>query len=97
MKVVTVSSKRQITLPKEVLDLLEVKPQEKLILRVTKTGKRKTAFLEPLRTTIVNQTAGSLTHHVHKSKLGTPLYKILTEAKKTTSKKLAEGMLLNDK
>lgn len=86
MKIVKISSKRQITIPNELLLGLNLQPMGKLIIQ----AEDKTLIMKPLKTSIVEQTAGSLTKFVSPSKLGVPLSKILKETKKKTAAKLAK-------
>lgn len=88
MKIVKISSKRQITIPNELLLGLNLQPMEKLIIQ----AENETLIMKPLKTSIVEQTAGSLTRFVSHSKLGVPLSKILKETKKKTSAKLAKNL-----
>lgn len=87
MRVVTISSKQQITIPKELLLMLGLKPREKFILE----AQEETLVMRPLKTSIVEQTAGSLTNNVSSSKLGASFSAILKEAKKKTAAKLAKN------
>jgi len=85
MKIVKISSKRQITIPSELLLSLNLQPMGQLVVQ----AKDKTLVMKPLKTSIVEQTAGSLTEFISPSKLGIPFSKILKEAKKKTAAKLA--------
>jgi len=87
MRIVTVSSKQQITIPKEILLALGLKHQGKLILE----AQEEALVMRPLRTSIVEQTAGSLTDSVSPLKLEASFSTILKEAKKKTAAKLAKN------
>lgn len=88
MKIVTLSSKNQITIPKEAVDRLELLPRRKLFM----TYQQDKIILQPLRKSIVDQTAGSLTRYVAKNKLGKSWKTILSETKKKTARKLAQSL-----
>lgn len=87
MRIVTISSKQQITIPKELLLALGLKHQGKLMLE----AQEEALIMRPLKTSIVEQTAGSLTNSVSPSKLGASFSAILKEAKKKTAAKLAKN------
>lgn len=86
MKIATISSKRQITLPKKLLEELGVEKKDKLLLKVV--GDRLTA--EPVKTSIVDETAGSLTNMVKKEKLNKPFNYILEETKRKVARKITQ-------
>lgn len=88
MKIVKISSKKQITLPSELLLDLSLQPMEKLVVQ----AENDTLVLKPLRTSVVEQTAGSLTKFVSSSKLGVSLSKIRRETKEKTAAKLAKNL-----
>lgn len=88
MKIVKISSKRQITIPSELLLSLNLQPMGQLVVQ----AKDQTLIMKPLKTSIVEQTAGSLTKFVSPAKLGVPLSKILKETKKKTAAKLAKDL-----
>ena len=88
MKIVKISSKRQITIPREFLLRLNLQPMEKLVL----VAEADALIMKPLKSSIVEQTAGSLTKFVSPSKLGVPFSKILKETKKKTAAKLAKNL-----
>ena len=85
MKIVTLSSKNQITIPKEALEELQLIPQRKLLIRYQKDK----IVLEPIRKSIVEETAGSLKKYIPKNKLGKSWATIKEETKRKTAKKLA--------
>ena len=84
MKIVTISSKRQITIPKDLLVDLNLQPRAKLILQ----EENGALMMRPLRKSVVEQTAGSLTSYVSPAKLGVPLARIIKETKRKTAAKL---------
>jgi len=88
MKIVTLSSKNQITLPKELLFYLGLGARGRLIVE---NGDQK-LILKPLKTTIVDQTANSLTRYINSSKLKKSFKKILKETKKKTAYRLAKNL-----
>lgn len=87
MKIVTLSSKHQITIPKALLEQLQVSPRSKLLIKAEKDA----IMVKPLRKSLVDELAGSLTKYVHPSKLGVPFDVIMEETKKIVAKKLATG------
>jgi len=88
MKIVTLSSKNQITLPKELLFYLGLEARGRLIIE---NGDQK-LILKPLKTTIVDQTADSLTRYINSSRLKKSFKKILKETKKKTAYRLAKNL-----
>lgn len=82
----TVSSKRQITLSKDLLDNLNIAPKQKILIE----SGNGVAILKPLKSTIVKEIAGGLTKYVDSSKLGKSFDQILKETKKNVSRKLAK-------
>lgn len=86
MKLVTVSSKRQITLSKSDLDELQVLPGGKLIAEKFEKGIYLTAA--PL--SVVDEVAGSLRPYISKDKLNTSDEEIMTSTRKLVAKKIAE-------
>ncbi|OGY07858.1 MAG: hypothetical protein A2700_00430 [Candidatus Blackburnbacteria bacterium RIFCSPHIGHO2_01_FULL_44_64] len=87
MRIVTISSKNQITLPKKDLDELAIKPSSKLIVEKQKGG----FFLRPVKGSIVHELAGSLKPYVDPKKLGVPFEKVMKETIKIVTKDLAEN------
>mgnify|MGYP001557951561 CR=1 FL=1 len=67
MHIATISSKRQITIPKKMLDNLALKPKSKVII----VKEKNTFLLKPLRgNSIVEELGGSLKKYTDPSKLG---------------------------
>lgn len=85
MNIVTISSKNQITLPIELLISLGITPREKLLVDT----KDNLLVLKPLKTSVTDEVAGSLTKHISSGKLGTPLSIVFNKTKKITAKKLS--------
>lgn len=85
MKIVTLSSKRQITIPKHILGDRILRPGDRLIIQKEQNG----LLIKPLGTSVVRETAGSLAKYVPSAKRGVSLSEISRETKKKTSKKLA--------
>lgn len=85
MNIVTLSSKNQITLPIELLTSLGITPKEKLLVDI----KDNLLFLKPLKTSIVDESAGSLTKYITANKLSVPFSSVYKETKKITAKKLS--------
>lgn len=88
MQVVTISSKRQITIPKKFLESLMLRTNGKAILK--KDSGR--LVLEPIETSIIDELAGSLTKYVHHSKLGVPFKKAKEKAMREVVKDLAKKL-----
>lgn len=86
MKIVKISSKNQITLPQEMLRNLQVTPRQNVLI----DQRGEEIIVKPLRESIVEQTAGSLTKYVHPSKLGVPFAKVREETKKMVAEELAK-------
>lgn len=88
MRVVTLSSKNQVTIPKEMLMHLELLPRKKLLIE----HKEKEIVLRPLTSSIVEETAGSLANFVPKNKKRKSFQSILKETKKITARQLAKNL-----
>lgn len=86
MRTVTLSSKRQITLPIHMLNSLGILPNGKILIE--ENNNRIT--LKPIKTSIVDEVAGSLNKFVPSSKLGLPFSEIMEETKRIVAKKLVE-------
>ena len=86
MKVSLLSSKGQITIPKDMQDVLKISPRSKLALYPHKG----VLIVKPLKTSIAEQTAGSLRKYVDPKKLGIPFTKVREETQKIAAKELAE-------
>jgi bifunctional DNA-binding transcriptional regulator/antitoxin component of YhaV-PrlF toxin-antitoxin module len=86
MKVVTISSKNQITLPAQVLAHLGVSAHDKAL--VEKQGD--TIVVTPLKTSVVDQVSGSLRSQIPQSKQAASLKEIDQTVRKKVAKKLAE-------
>ena len=82
MQLVTISSKRQITIPKKYLD--EFSFNGKAILE-KEDGK---LTIKPVKESIVEETAGSLAKYIPASKRGLEWNKVMAETKKITANKL---------
>lgn len=88
MHIATLSSKRQITIPKRFLDELRLKPKSKFILELEKGENRLS--LKPIKKSIAEELAGSLTKFVDPSKLGVPFSKIREEAQRLAAEELVK-------
>lgn len=86
MRIVTVSSKRQITIPVQMLNSLGIEPNERILIE---EGK-ESITLKPMGTSIVDEVAGSLSRFVPASKKGKPFSEIMEETKRIVAKKLAK-------
>lgn len=88
MQVATISSKRQLTISNELLSLFGIKPGSRVILHNQKEG----VLISPLKGTVVDETAGSLTRYIPISKRNIPFEKILKETKKIIVRKLVKSL-----
>lgn len=86
MKIVTLSSKNQITIPNDLLISLGARSVNKFLLEENKG----VITMRPLKNSIVDEVAGSLTKYVSPDKLGVPFEKIMEETKRITAEKLAK-------
>jgi len=86
MRLVTISSKRQITIPKDLLESLGLDVGQKAFIE----KDRDKLSLRPVAVSVVEETAGSLNTFVPSSKLGASLEEIDRETRKIVSKSLAE-------
>lgn len=78
MKIATISSKRQITIPRDILKLMSIDKGNKVMLYPDKN----ILMIKPLKTSIAQQTAGSLKKYVDPKKLGIPFSKVREETQK---------------
>lgn len=85
MHIATISSQRQITLPQRMLALLKVDAMDKLLIRV-KAGK---LVAEPMKSSLVAETSGSLLHLVPPEKRGKSLKEIDEYVRKKVAAELA--------
>lgn len=86
MKIATISSKGQITIPKDVQNLLNITHGSKVILY----PEKNVLMIKPLKTSITNQTAGSLKKFVHPNLLGISFAKIREETQKLAATELGK-------
>jgi len=86
MKLATISSKGQITIPKAMQQHLQVTPGSRVIL----SPEKGTVLIKPLRQSIVEQTSGSLRKYIPKEKLGKPWNEIIEETQRLAAKEIAE-------
>lgn len=85
MKITLLSSKGQITIPKEIQLMLGINHRSKLALY----PQDNVLIVKPLRSSIVEQTAGSLKNHIPKGKVDIPFSRVLEETKQIVAKELA--------
>ena len=88
MNIVTISSQRQITIPSRLLLSIGAKPRGKMVIRAEK-GELS---IKPLKTSIVQQVAGSLSKYIPPSKRGVPFAKIREETQKIVAAELAKKL-----
>ncbi len=86
MKIATISSKGQITLPRSLMRELDVKPKQKVFIQRTKDA----IVVKPMSQSVVDELAGSLTKYVDPSKLGKSWKAVMEETKKKTADRLAK-------
>lgn len=72
MKIATISSKGQITLPRSLMQELDITTKSKVLIE----RSNGTLVIQPIRKSIVEQTAGSLAKYIPKEKRGVPFNKI---------------------
>lgn len=86
MKIATISSKGQITIPKDVQKMMNVTYGSKVMLYPDKN----ILMIKPLKNSIVEQTAGSLKKYVDPKKLGIPFSKVREETQRIAAAELAK-------
>lgn len=86
MNIATISSQRQITLPRRLLLELKLQPKQKVLIERHKKG----VLVRPLKTSIAQELAGSLTKYIHPSKLGVSFDVIMEETHKKVARELAK-------
>lgn len=86
MQLVTISSKRQVTLPKRYLDELGFVFNGKALLE--KEGNKLT--LKPVNESIIDQLAGSLNHLIDPSKLKVPFNVVRKKAMEEMGRNLTK-------
>ena len=85
MQIVTISSQRQITLPERLLAEIDVEKRDKLVLRV----ESGTIVAEPVRSSVVEEVAGSLLNKIPAAKRGKPFKVIEQKVKDIAARELA--------
>lgn len=88
MHIATVSSQRQITLPKRMLDDMGIGKKDKVELRVEK-GEIK---MKPMKESITKQLSGSLSHLISEDKKGKSWDEIMSVTRKKVAEKLASEL-----
>lgn len=86
MRIATISSKRQVTLAKSLLEKYALYPSNKVILEEKEGG----LMLKPMKESIVAATFGSLSRYVPKVKKGLSYSQIIKNTKKIVSRKRAK-------
>ena len=87
MKIALLSSKGQITIPKEMQKLLQISHRSKLAIY----PKDDALIIKPIKTSIVNQVAGSLSHLIPPEKRGASWKQVMKETQKIVAAKLAKN------
>lgn len=85
MQISLLSAKGQITIPKKIQKELQIGHRSKLAIYPQKDA----IIIKPLRSSITEQTAGSLTRFIPKDKRGVSFEKVLEETKKMAASQLA--------
>ena len=85
MQIATVSSKRQITIPKDMLEYLGLTFYGKVLLE----KKDKVVTLTPMTKSVVEETAGSLRKFIKPSLLGMSVEEMNKRTKEVIAKHLA--------
>lgn len=85
MKFATISSKGQITIPRQMQQQLGMTTNSKVVLY----PQKGILMVKPLTHSIVEQTAGSLRRYIAKDKLGKSFHEILQETKQQAAESLA--------
>lgn len=88
MYTTTLSVKNQITLPKFLLDMINVKSGIQFLI----SEKDETLTMRPIKTSLVDELVGSMS--VPKSKRGVPFEKIQAIAEYEAAKKIVKDSLL---
>lgn len=88
MKIVTLSSKNQITIPKEAISQFGPLATRRLLMEF----KGNQLVLKPLAVSIVKETAGSLRSYIAKKKRGKSFKSIMEETKRKAAKDLAKNL-----
>ena len=89
MHVATLSTQRQVTLPKFLLDLINVDVKAKLIITFSHGG----LFIRPVEKSITDELAGSLARFISPEKRNVPFEEAQREAMKTVAEEIAhEGV-----
>jgi AbrB family looped-hinge helix DNA binding protein len=86
MKIATISSKGQITIPKNIQASLQVTHGSKVVLY----ADRNILMIKPLKNSIVEQTAGSLQQYIPKNKRAIPFSQVKEVTQSIVAKQLAE-------
>lgn len=86
MKIATISSKGQITIPREMQLKIHTTYGNKVMLYPDKD----VLIVKPLKTSIVEQTAGSLRRYVDKGKLGIPFSQVRKKTQIMVARHLAK-------
>lgn len=85
MKIVKISSKGQITLPRLLLTKFNLTPYDKVLIE----EEQEKIVIKPLKSSVVEELSGCLNKYVHPSKLGVPFEKIMEETQRKVARHLA--------
>ncbi len=87
MQIALLSSKGQVTIPKKIQKELKIGHRSRLIIY----PQKDVIIIKPLKTSITEQTAGSLAHLIPESKKGISFDQILEKTKKIAASELAKN------
>lgn len=85
MQIALLSSKGQITIPKKIQNQLQIGHKSKLAIY----PQKDLIIIKPLKSSITEQTAGSLARFIPQNKKGVSFNQVLEETKKIVASELA--------
>jgi AbrB family looped-hinge helix DNA binding protein len=85
MKIATISSKNQITLPASLLASLGIGPKTKVLI----SKKSDEITIKPIATSLTDELGGSLSKYANPSKLGVPFEEVRQRTQELVAKELA--------
>ncbi len=85
MQITLLSAKGQVTIPKKIQRELKIGHRSKLAIYPQKDA----IIIKPLKTSITEQTAGSLAHLIPENKKGVRFNQVLDETQKIAASELA--------
>lgn len=85
MQLALLSAKGQITIPKKIQKQLQIGHRSRLAIY----HQKDLIIIKPLKSSITEQTAGSLAHFIPRNKRGVSFNQVLEETKRVVSSELA--------